>query len=295
MSHLNFNEIMNNIKDAQWKTIIEPNMITAELLYDFLRSSSTISKHSNQLESIDKDSFTYQILTKETLTLITNFIVSDKNAHELMAHNSYFPFMFIPAKQFCFVKGSINDVFGVVSNFFVSEIKSDDFIVLTSAVECLDKLNKNIQKIYNHSSKYVTDRKGNAWVIGDRVVFTKNNYEYKICNGQIGYIEDLTNEILLVDFGKSGLLEFSINSIIENDSISNFNESELLGLSINSITENDLIVDNLSLNYSATITKSQGNMWPYTILYVPDADSLNNKNLITAAITCSKFRCFIVY
>lgn len=36
---------------------------------------------------------------------------------------------------------------------------------------------------------------GDHFKIGDKVVFTKNNYDSGYCNGDIGFIETLTNPV----------------------------------------------------------------------------------------------------
>lgn len=120
-------------------------------------------------------------------------------------------------------------------------------------------LNLTLQKIINH--KNANSQKFKQFLIGDKVMQIKNNYEKDIYNGDIGYITDFDqeNQNLYVDFD-----DRSVEFDFENS-------------------------DELILAYATSIHKSQGSEYPCVIIpLATEHYCLLQRNLLYTAITRGK-------
>lgn len=136
------------------------------------------------------------------------------------------------------IQGSIENVFDLIREFHESNIKAKDIIVLVSDDEYVEIINKEFQKIYDIGNKYVIDNKEIKWMIGDRVISTKNNYDINIYNGQIGTVKDIDNNKINIDFEGGTYYDCILNS------------------------------NEIQHGYCIPIYKSNGCVWPYVITFI---------------------------
>ncbi len=130
-----------------------------------------------------------------------------------------------------------------------------------------DELNRAIQSKFNPPSNkpdYYKDEM-NCFRVGDRVMQTANNYDFKVFNGDVGTITSIyTDEgeyVVEVDYpNKNCPIKY---------------------------TENDF--DEIELAYAITIHKSQGSEFPVVIMPIFETQmSMLNRNLIYTALTRAK-------
>jgi len=300
----------------------EASMITTELLYDFLTVYPDIKKltfigDANQLQPIGWGSFFQQMLKSETIPtykLTTNFRVITKaglkdgiilNANEIMTHDNRLPFEFIPAENFSVMEGSMERVYDIIRGCFNSGIKSKDLVVICPYNRYADQINRKFQTIYDMGGRKVTDTRGYTWSIGDRVMLTENDAEIGVFNGETGYIKDLTDKALLVDFGQAGCHEFLIEPTENNKTYTRYGQAlgyshqdgiaEMAGED-EDVVDTERTVKKLALSFCITVDKSQGSEYPYVIVYIPEFNtgSFINKNRIYTAFTRSQTMCWIV-
>jgi len=99
---------------------------------------------------------------------------------------------------------------------------------------------------------------------GDKVMQTRNNYDLNIFNGDIGFVESVAKDSLVVDFGRPVVFDKA-------------------GM------------DDLSIAYAITAHKSQGGEVPCVVIPIyREHFMLLNRNLLYTAITRAKRLCVIV-
>ena len=119
-------------------------------------------------------------------------------------------------------------------------------------------INKVLQQVFNPSGKSIEIGE-NIFRVRDKVIQTKNNYEKNIFNGDIGYIEDIKEDEILVDF--------------DGESVS-YDISE---------------IDELQLGYCLTIHKSQGSEYKAVIIPISNQHYVMlGKNLLYTGVTRAK-------
>ena len=294
----------------------EASMITTELLYDFLTVYPDIKKltfigDANQLQPIGWGSFFQQMLKSETIPtykLTTNFRVITKsglkdgiilNANEIMNHDSRIPFEFIPTENFTVMEGYIERVYDIIQGCFNSKIQSKDLVVICPYNKYIDSINRKFQSIYDMGGRKVTDSRGYIWGIGDRVMLTENDAEIGVFNGETGYIKDLTDKALLVDFGQAGCHEFLIEPTEQNKTYNRYGQAvgynyqdgdaEMAGED-EDMVDTERTVKKLCLSFCITVDKSQGSEYKYVVGYIPEFNtgSFINKNRIYTLFTRSQ-------
>lgn len=127
-------------------------------------------------------------------------------------------------------------------------------------------LNLLLQQALNSNSASL-NRGGYAFKQGDRVMQLRNNYDKKVYNGDLGYVEavDMEERTLLVDF--------------EGISVT-YEVSEL---------------DELTLAYATTIHKAQGSEYPIVVMPVLMTHFVMlQRNLIYTGITRAKKICVLI-
>ena len=127
-------------------------------------------------------------------------------------------------------------------------------------------LNAALQKALNPSKVGLT-RGVNTFKLGDRVMQLRNNYEKKVFNGDLGYIESVDTD--------------------ENTLSVNF-EGTLVSYEISELEE-------LTLAYATTIHKSQGSEYPIVVMPVMmNHYIMLQRNLIYTGITRAKKICILI-
>lgn len=103
-------------------------------------------------------------------------------------------------------------------------------------------------------------RKGSTFRRGDRVMHLRNNYELGVYNGEVGYVEEIEGQGLVVRYEDP---EGSREVYYEGDDL-----------------------DQIKLCYASTVHKSQGAEYPVVVVVVlGEAHWMLNRNLIYTAIT----------
>ena len=101
--------------------------------------------------------------------------------------------------------------------------------------------------------------------VGDKVMHIRNNYQKNVFNGDIGFIQDINNEKLTVDYF---------------DHIVTYEKNEL---------------NELTLAYASSVHKSQGS--EYKVVIIPLSTShyiMLQRNLLYTAITRAKQKVIII-
>ncbi len=127
-------------------------------------------------------------------------------------------------------------------------------------------LNIALQKEIN-PNKAGLNRGGFTYCKGDRVMQIRNNYDKKVFNGDLGYVDkvDMEERTLTVDF-EGTLVEYEVSEL-----------------------------DELTLAYATTIHKSQGSEYPIVVMPVLMSHYVMlQRNLIYTGITRAKKICVLI-
>lgn len=152
----------------------------------------------------------------------------------------------------------------------------DDLIILTpySANQTLSssKLNTRLKAYFNPTPPK------KSWLqfsIGDRVLQIKNNHSKNLANGDLGYIT---------------------NIIYRNESQMTGMEVEFPSTNLTIKYSNEMAQTQLTLAYSISIHKSQGNGYKYVIILIPQFYSAEffNRNMLYTAITRAKTCVYLI-
>ncbi|MBE6096711.1 SF1B family DNA helicase RecD2 [Schwartzia succinivorans] len=135
--------------------------------------------------------------------------------------------------------------------------------------ECgVDVLNKRLQEALN-PKRPGRDERPAGWFtyrVGDKVMQIKNNYQKNVFNGDVGFITEITPELVTVRFGDE----------LETD----YEKSEM---------------QELAPAYAVSVHKSQGSEYPVIILpLVPGHHIMLQRNLLYTAVTRAKERVVLV-
>lgn len=304
--------------------IDEASMVTTELIYDFLQSYPDVKRITfvgdvNQLEPIGWGSLFHQMLKSETIPtyrLTTNYRVYTAdgerdgvilNANALVNHVPEFPFEYIPTSNFNVIEGPIEMVFDILKGCFAASVKADQIVILSPYTACLNQLNVGFQDIYNTGARYVIDHKGRKFMVGDRVMLNSNDADIGVFNGESGFIKDVSDVAILVDFANSGCHEFLLAKEPPKRAgypqiqtkkpmhHGNLSEEPLYG-NEEEATETARTTNRLDLAYALTIDKSQGSEWDFVIIYISEftTSSFINRNRIYTALTRTKRAVWVI-
>lgn len=190
---------------------------------------------------------------------------------------------FIETDNFLLLEGNCNTVLGLTEHLVLQKNHSiDGIIIINPYVKDVNYFNKQIQaKINNNYDKRV-DSVGNIWIVGDKLMLTKNNNHHKIYNGQEGILLKIDKEhnMLVVKFkDRQEDFYFRItNKKNEGKVDQDENDPE--------VSSEELFTHNLTLSYAITGHKSQGGSWSHVIISIPQTQGklktmLNKKWLYT--------------
>ena len=128
--------------------------------------------------------------------------------------------------------------------------------------ECgVDNLNRRLQAALNPPSPAKSEYRGASTLfrLGDKVMQTKNNYTKHVFNGDIGYIRELEQDHVTVQFAEQKV---------------DYERAELI---------------ELTLAYAMSVHKSQGSEYPVIVLpLVPGHHIMLQRNLLYTAVTRAK-------
>lgn len=130
------------------------------------------------------------------------------------------------------------------------------------------KLNSRLQRVLNPHSPEKREKAYGSVIFreGDKVMQTKNNYEKKVFNGDIGFIAEIEGDTIKVVFDNEILATYAKDEIAE-----------------------------ISLAYAMSVHKSQGSEYPVIILPLVKAHYVMlQRNLLYTAVTRAKDYVFLI-
>ncbi len=306
-----------NIKQI-FKCLIldECSMITMDLLYEFMQVythnySIIFIGDKNQLPAIGWGNFFYS-LTESPLIPISQLFFNfrsdnqqtnsqeksqTKNINGIIKNAEYIlnykegEFDFIEASNFKIIEGNYTHVSGLIGILNRNNIPLEEIVVLSPYNKDLEKLNSDISSLYNKDNESITEKingKEKIWRINDRVMYTDNNYTYKLTNGSEGIV---TN----IDYKKNKIsvtFTHSVNSqtlkfLLNNNTNTNINTNTNTNINKKKLNTKDLI-----LSFAVSVHRYQGSEKNYVIGYIPSVEdeyktgnSFLNSNLMYTLIT----------
>lgn len=134
-------------------------------------------------------------------------------------------------------------------------------------------LNELIQNDLNPASPLKSERRNNTYLlrVGDRVMQIKNNYELQVYNGDIGFIEEITEDEVIVSFEDFESIDGRKMVTYENSNLSE-----------------------LELAYAITVHKAQGCEFPCAIYPLNPVLVNSSRSILYTAITRAKSRFIMI-
>lgn len=132
----------------------------------------------------------------------------------------------------------------------------------------VENLNRRLQQALNPPAPYKPEYAGTtrSFRLGDKVMQMKNNYDKGVFNGDIGFIQELNEDSVLVNYG--------------DDMTVTYEKTEL---------------NELQLAYCMSVHKSQGSEYPVVILpLVPGHRIMLQRNLLYTAITRARKKVILI-
>jgi len=273
--------------DAEYLIIDEASMISSELFYFFIQKYSNIKSiifigDVNQLQPISWGSLFIEMFKLKNIhitNLKKNFRVKNLNDNYIYLNckNIVENFQSFQCKNnnFEFSNKGIYKILKLVKSFKDEKVSLNDFIIISPYNKSVNIINTEIQKIYQSNNKKCIYNYYRKFHLNDKVIFTENDYNIGIFNGEFGYIKDFDNNEMNVTFDKDVELRKGYKKKI--------------GIKYGNI-------NNLNLGYCITVDKSQGSEWNYVIFYIPYLCNGNffNKNRIYTALSRSKMKLWII-
>lgn len=193
--------------------------------------------------------------------------------------------------NFRILDGGIDVVYELLSLLYKSGIKQNRITIITPFNNNdIQALNKKFQDIFNESGQKIKDIKGREWIVGSRIMCTRNNYELGIFNGTQGTIMAVDEKNLCVQF-KGVMHQFPFPQ--PGDPVK---EEAKSGSDDDPEFEGDIGVDQLVISYALTTHKIQGGENDIIIVWLPPSKDSGflNKNLIYTAFTRARASLFVV-
>ena len=265
------------IKDGQATEMIEEDylIIDESSMIDidlFLMILESIDEHTsillvgdhNQLPSVGVGSVFKDLIESNKIEVVEldevfrqkgdSSIVS--NSHKIIKDNYNIEF----DDNFTFIeKETIQDINEEIINIVKKE-DINNVQILTSTRELSNLINLSIQELNKNEVDY------NNFKVNDRVIHTKNNYDFNVFNGEIGKVVRSENNKTIVEYDEDREIEYD-----------------------------ESIIEQLELSYSITIHKSQGSEFDTVIIPIHNSQSfMNNRNLIYTAITRAKSKVILI-
>lgn len=293
-----------HIPKFKYLIIDEASMVSSELIYTFMKFfthnySIILIGDCNQLPPIGLGAFFSEVIKSEKVPIfkltenkrikaggngISNILI---NANRLIneERNLEEPFQFRTSSGFEILEGNIKKCNAILNALNKKNIPKEKITVLTPFNKDIPIINNYAQIIFSEHTG--CNFNGITYQIGDRVMQTANVYneDFEVMNGEEGYIIDMTEEYLKVEFNPSKIIDYKwkIAEII-------INEDEQVG-------EKEFIVSDLKHSFCKSVHKSQGSEYDYVLLYVPrylSGNSFININLLYTAITRTKKKIWMV-
>ena len=303
MHRLIFNYKFGKIEKCKFYNLIidESSMVSTELMYDFFK----IFKHhfriicvgdSNQLSPMGRGEFFKELINCGSINVYklninkrfeSNGILPNANGLISPTRSKKIPFQFINKDGFYFIEGGLSMCNLVLKRLCESNVKQEKITILSPKKIHIPYLVDCHRKYYLPNKKTFTN-KNITFTLGDRVMQTRNAYienSFDIMNGEEGYITQLDENYVCVDFENNSNVKYSWNIVEPSDNPDIMPESK----------EEDLCVSDIKPSFAKTIHCSQGSEYDYVILYIPEnCNRFITINLLYTAITRAKEKIWIV-
>lgn len=130
-------------------------------------------------------------------------------------------------------------------------------------------------------SKTFVDLMRRTWNVGDPVMFTVNNYDIKVNNGDEGMIVRIENDGIIVDCNDRIIHVTNVYRDKDDEKEQNEEEEDVYHSARGPACINDIV-----MAYAITVNKSQGSEYNKVVIYVPRfhrfKEFLDNKRIYTA-------------
>lgn len=255
---------VHRLKHVQLLGVDEGSMVDIEVMYHLLKTLDyntlqrlVISGDHNQLPSVGRG----QVLKDMVRWLPNDRIIRLTKAHRFVST--------IGEKCAQIVKGKVPD--WNVDLQFVPASNSKEFVAAmkelgqkqiispraTVSVFGTRNLNPRLRKLWLNTNK--------PFMVGEPVIQTKNDYDLKVFNGEIGKVIRRTAEKIVVQFPEKEQVEYRSD------------------------------YKHLHPAYVITVHKSQGSEWDEVVVALePSMGSFLNRNLIYTAVSRAKRKCWVV-
>jgi hypothetical protein len=147
----------------------------------------------------------------------------------------------------------------LLADYYMSNV---DNLIMATSNKVIDGLNININKHIHGQGMYIH--------IGSKVSCRKNNYTYKILNGQDFIVESVEHT----------------NYVIRATAESRNNKAIKIPI--------DVFASHFTLGYCRTMHRSQGKESDSVVIIIPNVDKLLTKNVLYTALTRTRGRVIIV-
>lgn len=166
---------------------------------------------------------------------------------------------FIPLEDASEIEREVTKIAESLKNMGLSD---SNIQVLAPTKEWTRTLNTQLKSVFNPGAKGC---KSDIFTVGDRVIYTENDYARNLHNGQAGTVVSTTKNTLIVDYGGQ------------------------------TVRHKKAAMEHLELAYAMTIHKAQGSEFPVVIIPVHSSmGPVLSRNLVYTAITRAKTKCVIV-
>lgn len=304
--------------DFKYLIIDEATMVNNKLMYDFLKDYPDnypilMIGDVNQLQPIDWGSFFCSCINSRSIptTRLTNIhrvITSDgyqdgiiKNSSAIANWPDGSMYVFSETPNFQKIECP-----GIGLAKIVQECKNNGIKPMDITIICpyrrgygIPELNRLCQLIWNNGNKSVKQTEDVEWIVGDRVMMLKNNYDVDVCNGQEGIIVDVSPTGVSVNFPfiqKAGtehdiaenapcVITHTGSSQIDGVEMVSYDKIVTFSFSVEKSfyeskkdpdADTSLSIDNIVLSYVISVHKSQGSEWPYVVYFLPASANMNS-------------------
>lgn len=246
---------------------VGPGQVLKDLIFSKKIPTVELKKIFRQKGTSDIVSLAHNIVSKNKINL-NKFVLDIKDKTNILKNSQNLFFIN------CLSDNLILEYLEEILDVLVSNhITFNNFQILNATNKLSigsDVVNNIIQKLYNknlNEDDIITLGNNKKLKKNDKIIQTKNDYNLKVMNGSIGYINDIFYDKIKVEFP-------------DDDCIIDYSYEDLI---------------NIQLAYSISIHKSQGSEYPIVIIpfsYIQK--NMLNLNLLYTAITRAKSKLILI-
>ena len=314
------------VTDFKVLIVDETSMKTTELYYRFRKAypgeyKLILTGDNNQLQPISWGSLfehilmcgrvpTYRLTLNHRLEMAAgergkvDDLVILQNASRLIdpRRDLAYPMSFTQGAGFYQCEGGVEIVHAIVKQLHDTGVPEKDITIICPYNEYLDQLNSSFQQIYLSDTKKFIDSKKKLWCVGDRVMMLVNNYEINVMNGETGYVRDLNEKGVTVQFADGADHIFKYEDPSKGYRSSYTKKGEAVGGGDGGLSEDrDLSTANLKHAFAVTVHKIQGSQNKWIGVFIPHKynkfgtqSNFLNINLLYTAITRTEKACWLI-